>query len=139
MNEIKVNLSIVLPGSTLLSKDECLKTIQKVVTLKNGKKRTITNTVEDWDKTDKHTLRVTEKGSKPEIITFSTRKCRTATQSININKDAYMTMVSSLCPTWFPSSKKWAGMNKADRLELHMKRIAENFSGVSYTYQVFED
>ena len=36
MSEIKLSLSIELQGSTIFSKEECLKTTQKVITTKRG-------------------------------------------------------------------------------------------------------
>lgn len=53
MNEIKLSLSIELRGSTMFSKEECLKTTHKVIEkTKAGKiyKKTIEAKVEDWDK-----------------------------------------------------------------------------------------
>ena len=139
MNEIKVNLSIVLRGSTMFSKEECLKTTQETITNKNGKKRTVVKTVEDWDKMEKHTMRVEGVNTKPEIIVFHTRKCRPATQSINMNKDAYEEMTNkSICPAWVKPSK-WNMMSKKERLESHLQKITEHLGGVSFTYQVFED
>lgn len=61
MSEIKLSLSIELRGSTMFSKEECLKTTQEDITTKNGRKRTVTKVVEDWDKMEKHTVRVTDK------------------------------------------------------------------------------
>ena len=65
MSEIKLSLSIELRGSTILSKEECLKTTHKVIEKKTkaGKiyKKTIEVKVEDWDKMEKHTMRVTDK------------------------------------------------------------------------------
>lgn len=140
MNEIKLNLSIVLPGRTLLSKEECLKTTQKVITTKNGKKRVVTKVVEDWDKTDMHTMRVEGvRGSEPEVISFRTRKCRPATQSLNMTKEAYEYMIDrESCPSWSTPSK-WKAMSKKERLESHLRRTTEHLGGISFTYQVFED
>ena len=39
MDEIKVSLTIKLPGAVMWSKEECLKTVQEVIKLKNGKKK----------------------------------------------------------------------------------------------------
>ena len=144
MSEIKVNLSIVLPGRTLLSKEECLKTTQKVIEkkLKNGKviKKTITAQVEDWSKMHKHTMRVEgANGSNPEIITFHTRQSRPALQSLNMNKEAYEYMIDkNCCPSWVKPSR-WAAMGEKERLESHLQRTVEHLGGVSYTYKVFED
>jgi hypothetical protein len=140
MSEIKLSLSIVLQGSTMFSKEGCLKTTQKVITTKNGRKRTVTKVVEDWDKMNKHTIRVTDtNGTNPEIITFHTRKCKPATQSLNISKEAYEYMIGKdSCPSWSKPSK-WAAMSEKERLEAHLQRTVEHLGGTSYTYQVFED
>lgn len=140
MSEIKLSLSIELQGSTMFSKEECLKTIQKVITTKNDRKRTVTKVVEDWDKMNKHTIRVTDTNStNPEIITFHTRKCKPATQSLNISKEAYEYMIGKdSCPSWSKPGK-WAAMSEKERLEAHLQRTVEHLRGISYTYQVFED
>ena len=144
MNEIKLNLSIELPGSTMLKKEECLKTTHKVIEKKTkaGKiyKKTIKVEVEDWDKMEKHSMRVADKnGTNTEIITFHTRKCKPATQSLNISKEAYEYMIDKdSCPSWSKPSK-WTAMSKKERLEAHLQRTVEHLGGTSYTYQVFED
>lgn len=144
MNEIKLNLSIELPGSTIPSKEECLKTTHKVIEKKTkaGKiyKKTIEVKVEDWDKMEKHSMKVTDiNGTNPEIITFHTRKCKPATQSLNMSKEAYENMINKdSCPSWSKPGK-WAAMSEKERLEAHLQRTVEYLRGISYTYQVFED
>ena len=140
MSEIKLSLSIELRGSTMFSKEECLKTTQEPITIKNGRKRTVTKVVEDWDKMEKHTMRVTDTdGTNPEIITSHTRKCKPATQSLNMSKEAYEYMIDKdSCPSWSKLGK-WAAMSEKERLEAHLQRTVEHLGGTSYTYQVFED
>lgn len=140
MSEIKLSLSIELRGSTMFSKEECLKTTQETITAKNGRKRTVTKVVEDWDKMEKHTMRVTDKaGTNPEIITFHTRKYKPATQSLNMSKESYEYMIDKdSCPSW-SKPDKWAAMSEKERLEAHLQRTVEHLGGISYTYQVFED
>ena len=144
MSEIKLSLSITLLGRVMLSKDECLKTTHKVIEKKTkaGKiyKKTIEVKVEDWDKMEKHTMRVTStNGTNPEIITFHTRKCKPATQSLNMSKEAYEYMIDKdSCPSWSKPGK-WATMSKKERLEAHLQKTVEHLGGTSYTYQVFED
>ena len=140
MSEIKLSLSIELRGRTLFSKEECLKTTQKTINTKNGKKKTVTKVVEDWDKMEKCSMRVTDdNGANPEIITFHTRKCKPAIQSLNISKEAYEYMIDkNSCPSWSKPSK-WAAMSKKERLEAHLQKTVEHLGGTSYTYQVFED
>lgn len=145
-NEIKVNLNVILPGRVMLSKEECLKTTQKVIEKTNKKtgktyKKTINVQVDDIDKMDKHTIKVTNYvDNRPvvEIISFHTRKTKPAMQSINLSKDSYNYMTSSECPSW-SKPKVWNTMNKKERLESHLQRIVESLDGVSYTYQIFED
>lgn len=142
-NEIKVSLTIALRGSTMLSKEECLKTTQKVIErkTKTGKvyKKIIEVQVEDWDKMDKHTMQVRPNGSDPEIITFHTRKTKPTKQSINICKETYDYMIGKdSCPSWF-KPVKWAVMSKKERLEAHLQRIAEHLGGTIISYKVFED
>lgn len=142
--KIKVSLTVVLPGRTMFSKEECLKTIQKEVTKKSksGKiyKKTIEVQIEDWDKYDRNTLRVTDSQSKKfEVITFYTRKSRPATQTINIRKEAYDYMTdANECPSWVKPFV-WRKMNKTKRLEAHLQRTAESLGGVVASYKVFED
>lgn len=140
MSEIKLSLSIELQGSTMFSKEECLKTTQETIITKNGRKRTVTKVVEDWDKMEKHTMRVTNTNStNPKIITFHTRKCKPATQSLNMSKEAYEYMIDKdSCPSWSKPGK-WAAMSEKERLGAHLQRIAGHLGGISYTYQVFED
>ena len=144
MNEIKLSLNVELQGSTMFSKEECLKTTHKVIGKKTkaGKiyKKTIEVKVEDWDKMEKHSIRVANiKGTNPEIITFHTRKCKPATQSLNISKEAYEYMIDKdSCPSWSKPGK-WAAMSEKERLEAHLQRTVEYLGGISYTYQVFED
>lgn len=143
MNEIKLSLSVELQGSSMFSKEECLKTTHKVIEkTKAGKiyKKTIEVKVEDWDKMERHSIRIDNMGgTSPEIITFHTRKCKPATQSLSMSKEAYEYMIDkNSCPSWSKPSK-WAAMSKKERLEAHLQRTVEYLGGISYTYQVFED
>lgn len=144
MSEIKLSLSIELQGSTMFSKEECLKTTQKVIErkTKSGKvfKKTIHVQTEDLDKMTKGSVRITDKnGKNPEIITFYTRKCKPATQTINMSKEAYEYMISKdSCPSCF-KPREWSAMNEKERLEAHLKRTVEHLGGTSYSYQIFGD
>ena len=71
MSEIKLSLSIELQGSTMFSKEECLKTTRKVIErkTKSGKvfKKTIYVQTEDLDKMTKGSVRITDKNGKNYI------------------------------------------------------------------------
>ena len=76
MSEIKLSLSIELQGSTMFSKEECLKTTQKVIErkTKSGKvfKKTIHVQTEDLDKMTKGSVRITDKNGKIPRLSPST-------------------------------------------------------------------
>lgn len=144
-NEIKVNLSIILPGSIMFSKEECLKTLQKTVVKKSktGKiyKKIITVKEPDYDKLEKHTFRTTEYVEGKNILkamTFYTPKTKSATQSLNISYESYQYMISNECPYW-SKPRVWNSLPKKERLEAHLQRICEHFHGISFTYKVMDD
>lgn len=144
MSEIKVSLTIALQGSVMFSKEECLKTTQKVIEkkTKSGKvyKRKVFIKVDNFDMMDKNTLRVfDEESKKHEFVTFYTRKTKPVTQSININKEAYKYMTSkNEIPEWSRAGK-WLQLTPKQRLEAHLHKIAESLGGKVLSYNVFED
>lgn len=126
MNEIKVSVSIILRGSVLFTQEEA-ETLEKEQPNSGFEKHT--QVVEKNPK----------KGKGKQVIHYSTRKCRQASQSIKVCKEAYLHMIDkTACPEWI-KMKKWAAMNKRERLEAHLKRLTEHLGGLSYTYKVFED
>ncbi len=140
--EIKVSLTIELQGSTMLSKEECLKTTQKVIKKKDRKTgkvygKSVMAVVEDWDKMNRHTMKVVDKGTFSEIV-FYTRKSKPVRQHVNICKSAYIYMTSKECPTWSKIGT-WSQMKSEQRLESHLQRIAEHLGGTVISYKVFED
>lgn len=144
-SDVKVNLTITLKGSVIMSKEECLKTIQKEITKKNPKngkamyKKIIDIQVEDWDKCDKNVIKVSEKNNNnPETITFFTRKTKPAIQVIGISNKAYDYMISNVCPEWSTMSE-WARMSKKAKLESHFNNIAEYLGGKVSSYQIFDE
>ena len=127
MLEIKVRLSMSVPGAQMLSSQDCEKMSKK-------------------DAYDYSTLVVSckeKKGKKPvikkETLHINTRKSKPAKQCVSISKEAYDYMTDVMA---IPSSKlvrTWANMSKAKRLEYHLSLIAESFNALSYTYEIFDD
>jgi hypothetical protein len=128
MNETKLNLNIILPGRTLLSAKECAENPKESY---ERQKIRIETVEKDPKKKNKFIKSV-------EWIDIKVRKCRTASQSINMTKDAYDYMVSKECP-YFAKPKDWARMSKVKRLEAHLEETCKALGGISYTYQIFED
>jgi hypothetical protein len=128
MDDVKVNLNIVLLGSTMLSKQECLKNPKESY---EHEKIRVETVKKDPKKKNKFIKSV-------EWLDIKVRKCRTASQSINMTKQAYEYMISKECP-YFSKPKDWARMSKIKRLEAHLEETCKALGGISYTYQVFED
>lgn len=117
MSEIKVNLSIVLKGSTMLSEQEA----------------------KAQNAYDTFNMMVSgAKGENKETITVSTRKIKPAKQSINLSEEAYEYMIDVQEVPFFIKEKHWKALNEKQRLEMHLDRICQQLNGVSYTYNVLE-
>lgn len=128
MNDIKVSLTIALPGRVMLSKAECLKIM---------KKDSETVVVEDYDKTDKEYLQVGKR-----TYTLHLRKTKPATQKLNLSKYAYDYMVGIEPPYWvkpYYKGKTWSNLSKKQRLVAHLEGIAESLNGKLQSFEVFED
>lgn len=123
-NEVKVSLSIVLPGNTLLSQEQA-EALEKVKSAKGF---------------DSFKMEVSEPDNKNrEIIEVRTRKSIPASQSINITKESYNYMTSSKeVPNW-ANPNDWKNRTIAARLEAHLQRLCEFLGGTSFTYVIFED
>ena len=127
MDDVKLNLNIVLKGSIMLSSQECEENPKK-----NYEKQVIrVETVKPDKKKKKYIKEV-------EYLDIYVKKCRTASQSINMTKQAYDYMTSKECP-YFSKPKDWARMSKVKRLEAHLEETCKALGGISFTYQVFED
>jgi hypothetical protein len=141
LDNIKVSLSITLPGRVLFSKRDCLKEVFETRTLKNGSKKTFRKMVPIHEMEDSFKLLVDKFENNQRIVQpyiVNIRKCKPATQTLNISEIAYKYMISKECP-YFMKPKEWAPMNKKLRLEAHLKNIAESLGGEVLGYHVFDD
>lgn len=109
MNDVKVNLTILVPGANIMSEQECSKQLRKPVINKrgkyagkqardkNGKLLWYYENVPDLTKYDRHDIKVRSKG-EVEILTYYTRKSREVKQVINLSQEAYNYFISSETP-----------------------------------------
>lgn len=142
MSEIKVSVTFSLPGRVMYNNEECTRTIKKEITKKNNKtgksyKKIIEEQVDDWHKMDKNVINISCNGGKNNITVY-TRKYKKAKQSINFNKDTYNYMVSNECPS-FSTMSHWKRLKPIQRLEEHIRQIAEHLNATLLDYKVFED
>ena len=138
---IKVNLSIVLQGSTMLSEQECSKQLKDTI-IKKGKKKIITKTVYNKENNTENRIFLDYKDNDGirhrEPLFFMTRNTIPCKKSINISKEAYDYMVSAECPAW-EKMGEWKQLSRIKRLTSHMQRICDNERGISFEFQIFED
>lgn len=123
MSEIKINVSVTLPGSVILTQAEA-KQLEKE---KTGTGFDITK------------LKVEDKKGNKDVLSIRTRKYKSCSQSINMSKEAYDYMTSK--DGCLPNIKSyvWAKMNKTQRLKAHLDLVCKALKGTSYTYKVFDD
>ena len=127
MSEIKVRLSMEVPGAIMLSSRDCEKMSKK----------------EAYDHTTIVVEERVKKGKKvtkqKETFHINTRKSRPARQCISISKEAYDYMTDA---KEIPSAKlvkSWGRMTHIQRLEYHLNMIAENFNAISFSYKILDD
>lgn len=123
MSEIKISVSITLPGGVMLTQAEA-KQLEKE---KTGTGFDITK------------LKVEDKKGNKDVLSIKTRKYKSCSQSINMSREAYDYMTSK--DSCLPNIKSyvWAKMNKTQRLEAHLDLVCKALKGTSYTYKVFDD
>lgn len=123
MSEIKISVSITLPGGVMLTQAEAKQLEKEKAGL-------------GYDMTK---LKVEDKKRNTEILHIRTRKCKSCSQSINMSKEAYNYMTSK--DSCLPNIKSyvWNKMNKTQRLEAHLDLVCKALKGTSYTYKVFDD
>lgn len=147
MTEVKVRLSMNVPGAQMLSSQECDK---------NPKQNYNVDTVTVEVRTKKG-------GIHKENVTVRTRKCRLVKQTLNISKEAYDYMTAADQPPTERLAKKvyiiktigkgkngkpkkvttestvWTQMTLLKRLNWHMARTAESLGAVDYHFEVLDD
>ena len=128
MSEVKLSLSIKLPGRVMYSQ-EGAKALE-YQGLAGFKKHSL---VVEMHKRMGKKVKVDK-----ETIHFKTRNTVPAIQHINISKEAYVYMTSKECPS-FMSPKDWSRMSKVKKLEAHLNEIAESRGGKVLHYHIFED
>lgn len=137
MYNIKLRLSLSVPGAQMLSKQECFKNPKKSYDINKmsvryevgeGKKRKI----------------------KTDILVIKTRKPRLVRHNINICTEAYEYMLS-VPPSQTQKYMKlvktkkgkrvplWETMDTDSRLRSHLDLIASDFNAAGYTYEVLDD
>ena len=120
MDNIKVRLSICVPGAQMLSSQECDK-----------------NPKDSYD-TVRITINAREKGKQVKKTYVSkVRKSRTVNQVINITEESYKYMVTTP-PANIPH-KVWSNLPRKERLKCHFDLISHDLNGISYTFDILDN
>lgn len=118
MRDIKINLTMYVPGASFGSEQEYSKLLKKPIIVKNGKykgKQAIDREgnplwryveVPDLDKFDKHELKL-RKGTSPSLepLVFYTRKPKEAKKTVNLSREAYEYFISDAVPHGYRAPK----------------------------------
>lgn len=131
MYNIKIALTVFVPGAKMLSEKVCQSDPEN-----NYKVVSIPVTTKVWDKKKHKNVFLKDR------VTFNLRKSEKVAHTINMSQEAYESFIDPKnVPSWWKKTdwKKWKAMTDDARLEEHMKRTAEYFGGTEYSYQVFED
>lgn len=128
MNNIKLSVTIVLPGSTMMTSQECEQNPM------NYNDNFLLLTVKKYDPKTKKTY------FKKEPLNFKTRGCYDAQQVIKMSDVAYDYMTSSMCPEWYPFGiNQWKRLPAEARLKEHLNKVCKDLKGKSYSYIIFDD
>lgn len=143
MDNIKLSLSIILPGGVMYSREESLKELKKVKKNKYGKPikkdgeiQYTTEVVEDFNRHDSFIVKVKDDRGKEVPITVLTRSTKPARQVINMSEEAYNYMISRETPAGFFGN--WNSMSQAQKLKWHCFNIAHQLGGYLDSYQVMD-
>lgn len=122
MIDIKLSLTIALRGSDMFSSQEC---------------------EENPELLNDEYLRIQDQKTKKFInLYYKTRKCKEASQTINMCQEAYDEFTSLNIPdkyNSFKEGKRWKDLSKKKRLEWHLKEIAESLNGRIIDYVIYGD
>lgn len=127
MTDIKVRLSLEVPGATMLSSQDCEKMSKdeayetNLIQIEHQKKKGV------------------KKLTKKENLIVFTRKSKPAKQNISISREAYKYMTDKKCVPSFTTAFIWNKLNAKKRLERHLQEIAEYFNALSYSYEILDD
>lgn len=126
-NEIKVSLTVILPGRVMLSQKQA----------EASEKQTLGSGFDHFSMEVSELDKVNKKFNR-EVIQVETRKSVPSSQALNITVDVYETMIdSSNCP-YSLKHNVWQSMTIKGRLEYNLQKTCEYLGGVSYSYVVFE-
>lgn len=127
MNTTKVILTMIIPGATMMSEEQCKKLPKK-------------------EGYDSHIMTLATKVKKDkklvvqkEVFHINTRKSIPAKRVLCISDYAYKHMINSKEVPEAKYIKTWNKMNNSQKLEYYLNSIAFHFGALSFNYTVLEN
>lgn len=125
MIDNKLSLTFILPGSTLVSSQECEKNPKESYISRKSKRRK----------------------DVVDVVYEQPRKTKTAAQHINVNTEAYLYMLNTPTNTKLAKRVKtakgivraWDLLSEHERIKHHLDLMAHDLHAISYKYEVLED
>lgn len=130
MSEIKVRLSLDVPGAQRISREEALKYPSDSYDVSHIK------------------VEYTDKGKKKyETVLVKTLKNRVVKQSIQISREAYDYMVEEPVSDKFrkkvlykkQEARLWDTLSLEKKLSYHFNKIAEHFGASGFSFEILDD
>ena len=131
MDNIKLSVTFELPGSQMLTSQECEENPKESYNL-----HSVLVSVKKYDSKRKKPY------YKKELVKYKTRKCIDAQQALQISEEAYNDMISPDSPDWYYNkggAAKWKTLSKDQKICAHLERICRDLGGKSFEYTIFKD
>ena len=128
MTNIKLSLSVLLPGGTMYSKEESLKNPHlKDENAKNNL---------DLRKFDSFSIKLRD-AKKVETHRIFVRKSKPARQVLNLSEEAYNYFIGQEKPEKYKGEMgPWGKLTKNQKIIWHCNNIAENFGGSLESWEI---
>lgn len=121
MSDIKLSLTITLPGRVMMSEQECSE---------NPTKNYSNESVEVYNEVSK----------RMETVKYKVRNTKPAQQVLNMSSEAYYSFISNSMPyNYKGTSFAWKKLKKNEKLLWHFMNIADELGGEILSYHVFDD
>lgn len=117
--EPKLRLTITLPGSVMMSEQECSE---------NPKKNYENIVIKIFNRKTKST---------DTVYVNKIRGSKTIKQSINISEEAYQEMIGA-CPVW-EKPGDWKKFSITQKLKSHFYVLTEQLGGISFSFEFLEN
>ena len=143
-NDIKINVLIAVAGSTPYTDEEIKNLCTEIVPEQIGSEMGQCEfyhpeKASEYKDVQKMVLGKSQKGEGLDVINIVTNKRKPATQSINMTQEAYLAFTDNNDIPYGVTKHDWQHLSKKQKVEWHLKQIAESLNGEVINYEIFGD